>query len=92
MADRGSDDVALRRLTLAATIVITGTVVVTAAIYERTRVQWWRLVHPLATPRATLDRTRAGLQDKRSNLLMAAAAAASVFEVARVVGKATDHR
>ena len=91
MTDPPSNGVALRRLTLAATVVITGAVIGAAAIYERTRVRWWRQVHPLATPRASLERTLLDLQGKRGNLRMALAAAASMAETVRIVRQTSNY-
>jgi hypothetical protein len=90
MAGRTGNDVALKRLTLVATVVITGTVIGAAAVYERTRIRWWRQVHPLAAPRAGLERTLLDLQDRRGHLLTAGAAAASMIDAVRIIRRALN--
>ena len=90
MVEPRLNDAALRRLNMAATVVITGAVVAAAAMYERRRIRWWLLVHPLATPKANLERVRLDLSVKRGNLLMAAAAAASAIEAARIIREASN--
>jgi hypothetical protein len=66
MAEFQLSDASLRRLNAAVTAVVCATVVGIAYWYERDYLRWSAQNHPLAVPRARIERTRANYQDRRA--------------------------
>jgi hypothetical protein len=60
------DDASLRRLDAAVTIVVCATVAGLAYWYERAYRRWAEHQHPLAVPRARIERARTNYRDQRS--------------------------
>jgi len=58
-------DASFRRLNVAVTVVVCATVAGMAYWYERSYLRWSEQNHPLAVPRARIERTRANYQDRR---------------------------
>ena len=58
-------DASFRRLNVAVTVVVCATVAGMAYWYERDYRRWSAQNHPLAVPRARIERTRANYQDRR---------------------------
>jgi hypothetical protein len=61
-------DVSFTRLNAAATVIVCATVVGIAYWYERAYRRWSEQNHPLAAPRARLERTRTNYRDRRALL------------------------
>ena len=66
MAEFELTDASFRRLNAAVTVVVCATVVGIAYWYERSYLRWSEQNHPLAVPRARIERTRANYQDRRA--------------------------
>jgi hypothetical protein len=66
MVELSVADASFRRLNAAVTIVVCATVVGIAYWYERTHRRWSVQQHPLAAPRARLERTRSNYQERRA--------------------------
>ena len=66
MAEFRLADASFRRLNAAVTVVVCATVVGIAYWYERTYRRWSEQNHPLARPRARIERTRANYQERRA--------------------------
>ena len=80
MAELRMADASFRRLNAAVTVVVCASVVGIAYWYERTHRRWSVRQHPLAAPRARLERTRTNYRERR----------ALVAEVAQVSRFATE--
>ena len=61
-------DASFRRLNAAATVTVCATVVGIAYWYERAYRRWSEQNHPLAVPRARLERTRTNYRERRALL------------------------
>jgi hypothetical protein len=68
MAEFQLSDASFRRLNAAVTVVVCATVVGIAYRYERDYRRWAEQNHPLAAPRARIERTRANYQERRAFL------------------------
>ena len=66
MAEFQLSDASFRRLNAAVTAVVCATVVGIAYRYERDYRRWAEQNHPLAAPRARIERTRANYQERRA--------------------------
>jgi hypothetical protein len=66
MAEFQVADVSLRRLNVAVTIIACAAVVGLGYWYERAHRRWAKQQHPLAAPRARLERARTTYRDRRA--------------------------
>jgi len=66
MAELRVADVSFRRLDAAATVIVCAIVVGIAYWYERAHRRWSEQNHPLAVPRARLERTRTNYRERRA--------------------------
>jgi len=68
MAELRMADASFRRLNAAVTVIVCAAVVGIAYWYERTHRRWSEQNHPLAAPRARLERTRTNYRERRALL------------------------
>lgn len=66
MVEFGVSDASFRRLNAAVTVAVCASVVGIAYWYERAQRRWSAQQHPLAAPRARLERTRANYWERRA--------------------------
>jgi hypothetical protein len=68
MAEIRDADAWIRRYSAVATVLIFAAVIGIPYVCDRAYRRWWKENHPLAGPRARLERTRTGYQDRRANV------------------------